>query len=539
MSEITVTTDATDREDFVKDITRMSVDFDRWYTDVIRKAELADYTPVRGCMVIRPYGFAIWENIQRAFDDMIKASGHENWYFPLLIPEELLMKEAEHVEGFTPEVAWVTEAGSHGKLDQRLAIRPTSETIIGTLMRRYIQSHRDLPKLTNQWCNVVRWELRTRLFLRTAEFLWQEGHTFHATADEAKEEVDRILGYYRDLSEDWLATPVLAGMKSRTETFAGAVYSKSIEALMRDGLALQSGTSHYFGQNFSTAYDISFSNQQNQRELCYTTSWGISTRLIGGLIMAHGDDTGLVMPPRVAPVQVAVVPIFRDAEGRARVESFIETWRRAVQASGVRLRVDWSEGRPGEKFNRWELKGVPLRLEVGPRDVEAGQVTIVDRLTREKRAIPATGLDGRLRDELDRFHRDLFQRALDFRERNTYEVETLAALVEHFKERTGFVWAPWCESEECEARVKEETGGVTTRNYDPEAGAKGACLVCGRPARRRVASRGTRVPLLEPLPQRNVGVAGKQLKRPGGPGPTRCAWVPWATSVVRSGGLTG
>jgi len=487
MTENTVTTDITRGDDFVKEIARMSLDFDRWYTDVVRKAELADYTPVRGCMVIRPYGYAIWERIQRAFDDMIKASGHENAYFPLLIPEELFTKEAEHVEGFTPQVAWVTEAGKHGKLDQRLAIRPTSETIIGTIMRNYIQSHRDLPQLLNQWCNVVRWEMRTRLFLRTAEFLWQEGHTFHATGEEARAEVDLILGYYRELSEDWMAVPVLTGQKSETEKFAGGVYSKSTEAMMRDGLALQTGTSHYLGQNFSRAYDISFTNQENQRELCHTTSWGISHRQIGAVIMAHGDDAGLVLPPRLAPVQVVAVPIFRDAAGRERVEAFIETWRREVEALGIRLRVDWSEGRPGEKFNRWELKGVPLRLEVGPRDVEARQVTLVDRLTREKRPVPAAGLWERLRDELARFQRALFERALDFRERNTYEVQTLAELVEHFREGTGFVWAPWCESAECEARVKEETGGVTTRNFDPDVRAEGACLVCGRAAAMRVA----------------------------------------------------
>jgi prolyl-tRNA synthetase len=475
----------TETLDYVKDITRMSDDFDRWYTDVVRKAELADYTPVRGCMVIRPYGYAIWERIQRAFDDMIKSSGHENWYFPLLIPEELLMKEAEHVEGFTPEVAWVTEAGSHGKLDQRLAIRPTSETIIGTLIRRYIQSHRDLPKLTNQWCNVVRWEMRTRLFLRTAEFLWQEGHTFHATAEEAQSEVDLILGYYRDLAQDWLATPVFSGLKSRSETFAGAVHSKTIEAMMRDGLALQAGTSHYFGQNFSRAYDISFSNQENQRELCYSTSWGISTRLIGSLIMAHGDDSGLVLPPRVAPIQVVVVPIFRNREDRERVEAFVEPWRREVEAAGVRLHVDWSEGRPGEKFNRWELKGVPLRLEVGPRDVDHRQVTMVDRLSRQKTPVRANELRERLGIELNSFQQALFQRALAFREEHTGEVSTLDELVSRMKDANGFYWALWCESPECEARVKEETGGATIRVLDPDAEVSGSCLACARPARRR------------------------------------------------------
>ncbi|HZU18319.1 MAG TPA: proline--tRNA ligase [Candidatus Dormibacteraeota bacterium] len=473
-------------QSFVKDITRMSVDFDRWYTDVVRKAELADYTPVRGCMVIRPYGYALWEHIQRVFDDMIKATGHENWYFPLLIPEDLLMKEAEHVEGFTPEVAWVTEAGSHGRLDQRLAIRPTSETIIGTLIRRYIHSHRDLPQLTNQWCNVLRWELRTRLFLRTAEFLWQEGHTFHATAEEARQEVDLILDLYRRLAEEWLAMPVLAGLKSRAETFAGAVYTKSIEAMMQDGLALQAGTSHYFGQNFSRAYDITFTNRENRREHCYSTSWGISTRLIGGLIMAHGDDTGLVLPPRVAPVQVVVVPIFRDEPGRERVRAAIEGWRPRVEAAGVRLRVDWSEDRPGEKFNRWELKGVPLRVEVGPRDLEADRVTVVDRLTRERRQLPVGGLDARLKEELEDFQARLFRRALEFRDRHTQELATLAEVVDHYRRGTGFVWAPWCEDPACETRIKDETGGVTIRNFDPDRPPAGGCLVCGRPARRRV-----------------------------------------------------
>jgi len=279
-------------DDFVKDITKMSADFDRWYTDVVRKAEMADYSGVRGCMVIRPYGYAVWENIQRAFDDLIKSSGHENWCFPLLIPEELLMKEAEHIEGFTPEVAWVTRAGRSGELEQPLAIRPTSETIVGSILRRYLQSHRDLPQLTNQWCNVVRWEMRTRLFLRTAEFLWQEGHTFHATAAEAESEVELILGYYREIAEEWLAMPVLRGRKSETEKFAGAVYSRSIEAMMRDGQALQAGTSHFLGQNFSRAYDISFTNRENQREFCFTTSWGISTRLVGALIMEFGPYTG-------------------------------------------------------------------------------------------------------------------------------------------------------------------------------------------------------------------------------------------------------
>src|ERR1700730_2742277 len=294
-------------------------------------------------MVIRPYGYAIWERIQRVFDDMIKSSGHENWYFPLLIPEELLMKEAEHIEGFTPEVAWVTEAGSNGKLHQRLAIRPTSETIIGTLIRRYIQSHRDLPKLTNQWNSVVRWEMRSRLFLRSREFWWQEGHTFHASAQEAIEEAELILGYYRSIAEDWLAVPVFSGKKSAAETCPGAVHTLTLEGLMRDGMALQMGTSHYFGQNFARAYDISFSNKSNERELCYSTSWGISTRMVGAIVMAHGDDSGLIIPPKIAPIQVVIVPIFRDAESRAKVEAFIAGWTPELKAAGIRHRVDWRD----------------------------------------------------------------------------------------------------------------------------------------------------------------------------------------------------
>ena len=469
-----------------KSVTPMSVDFDRWYTDIVRRAEMADYTPVRGCMVIRPYGYAVWEAIQRAFDDMIKSTGHQNWYFPLLIPEDVFMREAEHIEGFTPQVAWVTKAGS-GQLENPLVIRPTSETIIGTIIRRYIQSHRDLPLLTNQWCNVLRWEMRTRLFLRTAEFLWQEGHTFHANPDEAREEVALILGYYADVAEKWLAMPVIRGRKSESEKFAGADYTTSIEAMMRDGLALQAGTSHYLGQNFSHAYDIAFTNRANERELCYTTSWGISTRLVGGTIMAHGDDKGLIMPPRVAPIQVAVVPIYRDPAGEETVMEFVRGIEHQLRGAGIRVHVDRRDERPGEKFNHWEMKGVPLRMDVGPRDVEAGQVTLVDRLTREKKPVPVSGIAEHVARELEAFHDALFERALKFRDDNTFELSTLDEMVAHFAEGTGFVWAPWCESRECEARVKDATGGVTIRNFDPDEKASGSCVACGRPAVRRAA----------------------------------------------------
>jgi prolyl-tRNA synthetase len=479
---------AEEQQDFVKDVTKMSVDFDRWYTDVIRKAELADWSGIRGMMVVRPYGWAMWENIQRAFDDMIKESGHENWAFPLLIPRSYLLKEADHVEGFAPEVAWVTRAGAAGEeLEEPLAVRPTSESIIGELIKRYIQSHRDLPKLTNQWNNVMRWEMRSRLFLRTREFWWQEGHTFHASAEEAQAEVDLTLEYYRRIAEDWLAIPVIAGRKSESETFAGAQYTLSIEGMMRDGLALQMGTSHYFGQNFATAYDIAFTNKDNVREHCYTTSWGMSTRLIGGLVMAHGDDSGLIIPPKIAPVQVAVVPIHRDDESRVQVATFIESWIGDVKDAGIRFKVDWRDERPGEKYAHWELRGVPLRVEAGPRDAAAGQVVIVDRLKRSKTPVPVAGIAERLKAELERFHADLYARALAFRDSNTFEVETLAELVAHFRDKTGFVWAPWCGDAECEARVKQETGGVTTRNYDPNAQTTGKCAVCGKPAKRRIA----------------------------------------------------
>ena len=477
-----------EQQDFVKDITKMSDDFDRWYTDVVRKAEMADWSGVRGMMVVRPYGWAMWEAIQRAFDDMIKESGHENWAFPLLIPRDLLVKEAEHIEGFGPEVAWVTKAGaSMEELEEPLAVRPTSETIIGHIIRRYIQSHRDLPKLTNQWNSVVRWEMRSRLFLRSREFWWQEGHTFHASAQEAIDEADAILVNYRSIAEDWLAVPVLVGKKSPAETFPGAVHTLTLEGLMRDGLALQMGTSHYFGQNFARAYDISFSNKENERELCYSTSWGISTRMVGAIVMAHGDDSGLIVPPKVAPIQVIVVPIFRDADSRAKVEQFISGWAPELKAAGIRHRVDWRDERPGDKYAHWELKGVPLRLNVGSRDVDAGQVELVDRLSRERRALPVAGIAAALTSELDRFQKRLYERAQEFQRANTRELSSLDEVVAHFKERGGFAWVQWCGDTDEEQKVKSDSGGVTIRVIDGETKASGKCFVCGQDAKHRVA----------------------------------------------------
>src|SRR6266851_4209086 len=419
-----------EQQDFVKDITKMSDDFDRWYTDVVRKAELADWSGVRGMMVVRPYGWAMWEAITRAFDDMIKESGHENWAFPLLIPQSLLVKEAEHIEGFGPEVAWVTKAGaSMEELEEPLAVRPTSETIIG--------------------------------------------HT--------------ILGYYRSIAEDWLAVPVLVGRKSPAETFPGAVHTLTLEGLMRDAMALQMGTSHYFGQNFARAYDISFSNKENVRELCYSTSWGITTRMVGAIVMAHGDDSGLIVPPKVAPVQVVVVPIFRDAEGRAKVEKFINSWTPELKAAGIRFRVDWRDERPGDKYAHWELKGVPLRLNVGGRDADAGQVEMVDRLSREKRSLPAAGLAETLRGELEKFQASLLERAQAFQRANTFELGTLDEVIAHFRDRGGFVWVQWCGDDAEEARVKTDAGGVTIRTIDEDAKPTGKCFVCGKLATLRVA----------------------------------------------------
>ncbi len=477
-----------EQQDFVKEVTKMSDDFDRWYTEVIRKAELADWSGVRGMMVVRPYGWAMWEAITRAFDDMIKESGHENWAFPLLIPREYLMKEAEHIEGFAPEVAWVTRAGgSMEELEEPLAVRPTSETIIGPLIKRYIQSHRDLPKLTNQWNSVVRWEMRSRLFLRSREFWWQEGHTFHASGEEAMEEAGLILDYYRSIAQDWLAVPVLTGKKSPAETFPGAVYTLTVEGLMRDGLALQMGTSHYFGQNFARAYDISFSNRANERELCHSTSWGISTRLVGALVMAHGDDSGIIVPPKVAPIQVIVVPIFRDDAGRSKVEAFVNGWAPELKAAGIRFRVDRRDERPGDKYAHWELKGVPLRLNVGGRDADAGQVEMVDRLTREKVAVPVSGIAKRLSAELESFQGKLLERAARFQHDNTFELQTLDEVVAHYRERGGFVWAEWCGDSQEEARIKAEAGGVTVRVIDEDARPSRKCLVCGKPSKFRVA----------------------------------------------------
>jgi prolyl-tRNA synthetase len=472
---------ATDRTP--RQIASKSEDFDRWYVDVVRRAELADYTPVRGCMVIRPYGYALWERTRDALDAMIKRTGHENMYFPLFIPESYLAKEAQHVEGFAPEVAWVTHGGDK-ELEERLAIRPTSETIICSMYADWIHSWRDLPVLINQWVNVCRWEKRTRLFLRTTEFLWQEGHTFHITDEEAAAEVDTMLECYRELAEDWLAIPVIKGRKTESEKFAGARYTLSIEAMMSDGWALQAGTSHHLAQNFTTAYGIKYTDRQNQEQHPFQTSWGLSTRIIGGLIMAHGDEAGLIIPPRVAPIQVVVVPITRSNDeeaGRAVDDACARIEREA--APEVRLRVDRREGmRPGEKFAHWELRGVPLRITVGAKDLAGGNVTLVRRVDGEQTVVPLDGLGARLPGLLDETQSAIRSRAQKLLDERSVDVTSMGELVAAFAEQPVFASGPFCNRPECEIEIKAAVHAVTVRILRADRTGDGApCLACGQP----------------------------------------------------------
>ncbi len=461
-------------------ITPRSEDFSRWYTDVIRRAELADYSPVKGCMVIRPYGYAIWELIQQGLDRRIKATGHVNAYFPLLIPQSLLIKEADHVEGFAPQVAWVTRGGNED-LDEPLAIRPTSEAIIGTMYAKWIQSWRDLPVLINQWANIVRWEKVTRLFLRTTEFLWQEGHTAHETAEEAEEETLKILhAVYKDFVETELAMPVIAGRKSDSEKFAGADKTYSIEALMGDGRALQAATSHNLGQNFAKAFGIQFQARDKSLQHIWGTSWGITTRLIGGVIMMHGDDNGLVFPPRIAPYQVVIVPIPRG-NWRETVLPHAKAIFDELTAQGVRVMLDDRDAyTPGWKFAEWELRGVPVRLEIGPKDIEKGQVMLARRDTREKLSASRDGLAARIQALLDEIQKHLFDRAVTFREEHTTETASYDEFMQIMEGRPGYVVAPWCGSAECENQIKADTQ-ATIRNLPLEDSAGGVCVRCGQP----------------------------------------------------------
>lgn len=463
---------------FVTEITPQSEDFSKWYIDVIKKAELMDYSPVRGCIVFRPEGYELWENMQRELDAKFKETGHRNAYFPLFIPESFFQKEKEHVEGFNPELPWVTEAAGE-KLEERLAIRPTSETMIGHMYAKWIQSYRDLPVLINQWANVVRWEKRTLPFLRTSEFLWQEGHTAHENEEEARQETMQMLEVYTNFVENFLAIPVIKGEKTPSERFAGAVDTYSIEAMMKDGRAVQAGTSHYLGTKFAVAFDIKYLDRENTLQFCHTTSWGVSTRLIGALIMVHGDDRGLALPPKVAPTQVIMIPI-GPAKTREQVVGKVDELYAELKKAGVRVRVDdRSDVSPGWKFNEYEMRGVPLRLELGPRDMENGVVVLVSRITGEKRIVQQADLVQEVQAMLAETQAEMFERAKAFRESNSRSVETLDEMKAFLEEQRGFVEAGWCGSAACEKQVKEETG-ATSRNipFEP-ASKKSTCLVCG------------------------------------------------------------
>jgi prolyl-tRNA synthetase len=462
----------------VEKLTKKSEDPSKWYLQLVRMAKLADYGPVRGTFAIRPYGFAIWERIQRDLDDRFKATGHQNAYFPLLIPESFLRKEAEHVEGFDPELAWVT-IGGREELEERLAIRPTSESIICAFYRNWIQSYRDLPILINQWCNVLRWEKVTRPFLRTTEFLWQEGHTVHATAEEAREETLRMLNVYNDTFYETLAIPVLTGVKSPSERFAGAVETYTCEGLMGDGRALQAATSHDLGQNFARAFDITFLDENQDRVYPYQTSWGFTTRTIGGLILVHGDDRGLKLPPKLAPTEAVIVPIWRGSnKGEVRREA--EALYSELKDAGFRVEADMDEEHsPGWKFNEHELRGVPVRIELGPKDIEKEQAVLVRRDTGEKEFVPRKGLPERLRALLAQIQENMLAQAEKFRDENTCRVETYGELKEIIEEKRGFVRAPWDGTEETEQKIKEET--KATIRLLPFEKEEGKDLVSGRP----------------------------------------------------------
>ena len=446
---------------------------------------MADYAPVKGCMIIRPYGYAVWEIMQQELDRRFKETGHSNAYFPLFIPESFLKKEAEHVEGFAPECAVVTRGGGK-ELDEPLYIRPTSETIIWNSYKNWIQSYRDLPLLINQWCNVVRWEMRTRLFLRTTEFLWQEGHTAHATEEEARDETMQILEIYRDFAENVMAMPVLTGKKTDNEKFAGAGDTYSIEAMMQDRKALQAGTSHYLGQNFSRAFDVQFQSREGKLEYVYATSWGVSTRLVGALIMAHSDDQGLILPPKLAPIQVVVVPIYRDEEAKAQV---MPVAQKLVDEFPNRLGIkldDRDEFKPGWKFNEWEMRGVPIRIEIGPRDIEANKVVAARRDTGEKHDIPLNEINDRLQAMLEDIQSGMFQKARDFLESNTRPIDTWDDFKAFQEAEEGFAESHWCGNGECEETIAKETK-ATIRNISLDAEDEdGQCIKCGKPSSMRV-----------------------------------------------------
>lgn len=470
-----------ENERFVKKLTPQSTDFSKWYVELIKKAELADYAPMKGMMIIRPYGYAVWENIQYLLDKRIKNTGHVNAYFPLFIPESFLKKETEHLEGFSPEVAWVTQGGQE-ELEERLAVRPTSEAIIGSMYSKWIKSWRDLPVLINQWANIVRWEKVTRPFLRTTEFLWQEGHTAHEHYQEAQHETLMILSLYKDFVERELAIPVLSGKKSNREKFAGALETYAIEALMSDGKALQMGTSHNLGQHFSRVFNIRFEDREQKLQYVWQTSWGVSTRLIGALIMSHGDDSGLKFPPRVAPLQVIIIPI-SVGNWKENVLPVAQSMHNDLRQSGIRVKLDQREEyTPGWKFSEWEMRGVPLRIEVGPRDIKQNQAILARRDNRNKESVPVESLKEKVKDMLEKIQTDMLEHALKFKQHHTHETESFEDFKNIMESKRGFIKTYWCGHESCEEKIKEESmATIRVIALEKEkASAGGKCIVCGK-----------------------------------------------------------
>ncbi|TVR79034.1 MAG: proline--tRNA ligase [Chitinophagaceae bacterium] len=483
-----------------KEITKKSEDFAQWYNDLVIKGGLADYSAVRGCMIIKPYGYAIWEKMKEVLDKMFKETGHQNAYFPLFIPKSFLSKEADHVEGFAKECAVVTHyrlksnpdgpgvvVDETAKLEEELIVRPTSETIIWNSYKKWIQSYRDLPLLINQWANVVRWEMRTRLFLRTTEFLWQEGHTAHANKEEAVLEAETMLEVYKTFAENWMAMPVLTGLKSANERFAGAVETYCIEALMQDGKALQAGTSHFLGQNFAKAFDVQFSNKEGKLEHVWATSWGVSTRLVGALIMAHSDDDGLVLPPKLAPMQVVVVPIYRNDEQRLAIAEKIDPLLKELREKGISVKFDDDDKyKPGWKFNEYEMKGVPVRIAVGPRDLENNTVELARRDTKEKQIVSFDDLSARIITLLDDIQENIYKKALNFRTESTRQVNSYEEFKEVIENKGGFVEAHWDGTSETEEKIKNETKATIRCIPMIEKPEAGTCVYSGQPSKQRV-----------------------------------------------------
>ena len=470
------------KEDFVKEITNIEEDFAQWYTDIVRKADLADYTDTKGCIAIKPYGYAIWENIQKIADEKFKETGVTNLYMPVLIPESMLNKEKEHVEGFAPEVAWVTYGGNE-ELDERLCIRPTSETMMSTMYAKWVKSWRDLPILGNQWCNVLRWEKETRPFLRSREFLWQEGHTVHETAEEAKERTLLMLDIYADIIENYLAIPVLKGQKTEKEQFAGADATYTVETLMRDGRALQAGTSHYFGQNFTKPFEVKFQNREGKEEYAYQTSWGISTRLIGGIIMAHGDNRGLKLPPKIAPTQVIIIPIAMHKDGV--LEKNRELYDRLKKK--FRMEIDERDNyTPGYKFNDCEMRGIPLRIEMGPRDIENNKAVLVRRDTLEKEVVDLDNIENRISELLEEIQKNMFNECLRRREEKTTVAYSLEEILKNLEENQGYVKTMWCGSRDCEDKVKEVTGAPSRCMPFEQKHLADTCAICGKKATKMI-----------------------------------------------------